>query len=831
MALVFKWLFRCVLTLVIFAFLAGYLAYYLGSRSLPDYDMSYTVDSQSTQLSGEIEIARDTADVPHIFAQNDEDAYFGLGFAHAQDRLFQMTLMRRTVQGKLSEVFGSQTQATDELMRRLAVYDAAEASALVQTPETMRALQAYARGVNAWIGEVNKGSMGRGAPEFFIFPADIPYWRPVDSIALLKLVALRQSDHIATEVLRARTTLILPPERVLDILPDAPDGTDAFLPDYASLFPDAKTEPHTSYLAAAEHIDFPLAGLSAAPFAGASNSWAAASGRSASGASLMANDPHLAFSAPGAWYLARLELSTGGVIGASIPGVPLIVAGRKDALAWGITAAYTDDADVFIERLNPNNPSEVMGIDGFEPMRSRASIVRIKDEPPVTLTLNWTANGPVLPSAAFDIGMITPPGHVAAVSWTALAPDDTSMSAGLALMQAKTVPQALSAAEGFVAPAFNLTLADPSDIAQKTIGRAPLRGENHQSQGRIPSPGWRSENRWLGARDYDDLPLFQSSDRGIVGNTNNKTTSEAFPKHLSFHWGDTQRIERWKGLMQNREVHTRDSFIEAQNDIVSYSARALLPLVAAELWFTGEAAPEGTPERARQRALNLLAEWNGEMNEHLPEPLLYYAWMRSVQDRLIRDELGPLARSYTHVEPLFIERVFRDVDGASIWCDVLQSAKTETCADIARLSLDDALLWVQETYGTALESLRWGDAHTAAHIHPVLGDMPFLKWIVNIRQSTSGGDNTLMRGLTSGTGLEPFTNVHGAAYRGVYDFADPNSSVFIITTGQSGHPLSRHYDDLGEFWRRGEYVPMSLDPELARAAGTGITHIIPAPVP
>mgnify|MGYP005997215021 FL=1 len=215
------------------------------------------------------------------------------------------------------------------------------------------------------------------------------------------------------------------------------------------------------------------------------------------------------------------------------------------------------------------------------------------------------------------------------------------------------------------------------------------------------------------------------------------------------------------------------------------------------------------------------------MNEHLPEPLIYSAWMRALQDRLIRDELGPLARAYTHVEPLFIERVYRDLDGASVWCDVLQSAAVETCSDIARLALDDALLWVGETYGTALESLRWGDAHTADHKHPVLGNVPFVKWVVNIRQSTSGGDNTLMRGVTSGKGDQPFTNVHGAAFRGVYDFADPDSSVFIIPTGQSGHPLSRHYDDLGELWRRGEYVPMSLDPDLARAAGVGITHILP----
>ncbi|MDG1736690.1 MAG: penicillin acylase family protein, partial [Paracoccaceae bacterium] len=276
-----------------------------------------------------------------------------------------------------------------------------------------------------------------------------------------------------------------------------------------------------------------------------------------------------------------------------------------------------------------------------------------------------------------------------------------------------------------------------------------------------------------------------------------------------------------------RPIHTRESFIEAQQDSVSVAARTLLPLIGADLWFTGNAAADGSPERLRQRALELLANWNGEMNEHLPEPLIYSAWTRALQDRLIRDDLGPLATEYTHVEPLFIERVFRDVDGASVWCDVVQSADIETCSEISQQALDDALVWITDRYGSALESLRWGDLHQATHDHPVLGKVPVLQYFVNIRQSTSGGDHTLNRGVALGEGENPYQNHHGAGFRGVYDFADPDSSVFIIATGQSGHPLSRHYDDLGELWRRGEYVPMTLDPELAGAAATGVTVLQP----
>jgi len=345
----------------------------------------------------------------------------------------------------------------------------------------------------------------------------------------------------------------------------------------------------------------------------------------------------------------------------------------------------------------------------------------------------------------------------------------------------------------------------------------------------MPTYGYVAANRWQGLKPFSENPAWLSPPGGIVGNTNNKLLDAPFPENLSFVWGDSQRVERWRFLMQSREIHTRDSFIEAQLDTVSNAARTLLPLVGRDLWFTGEAAAQGTPERLRQEALALLAEWNGAMNEHLPEPLIYAAWMRALQERLVRDELGPFADAFGHMEPLFIERVFRDTDGASVWCDVRQSAPVETCDDVARLALDDALLLIGAGDGTTLESLRWGDVHEAAHDHPVLGTIPFLQWFVNIRQSTSGDGDTLMRGRTLGSGPNPYLNVHAAAYRGVYDFADPDSSVFIIATGQSGHPLSRHYDDLGELWRRGEYIPMSLEPALARAAAEGITKLVPAP--
>jgi penicillin amidase len=822
MLIAFRWLLRALTGLIVLGVVAGFLTYYVLSRSLPDYNEGFALPG----LSAPVEIVRNNANVPHIFGKSEADVFYALGFAHAQDRLWQMTMLRRTAQGRLSEIFGARTVKIDELLRRLDLYTLAQASVGAQDARTNLALDAYAAGVNAWINQVNLGARGRGAPEFFFFSNEISAWSPADSLAIMKLMALQLSAHLEDEVIRAQMSLILPSVRLSDILPDDPTSGIAALPDYAALMPGQFPQPAQRQAA---YIDTPLSPFHSRDFAGASNAWAAMPNRSAAAGSLLANDPHLGFTAPSIWYLARLELPTGGVIGGTIPGMPLVLVGRSERLGWALTSSYLDDQDVVIERVNPENPEEYLTPEGPKPFTSRQTILTIKDAEPVTLTLRWSESGPILPGSHYDLASVTPAGHVAALEWTALSGRDTSMTAAMRLMMAGSVADGIAAGQLFVAPSQNLTLSDANGIAMQTIGAMPARDRSHTTKGRMPAPGWQGKNRWTGTLPYSDNPRFVNPGSGLLGNTNNKTIDRPFPLHVSFEWGDTQRIQRWLALMKTREVHTRDSFIEAQLDTVSPTARNLLPLLGADLWFTGAAAPEGTPERMRQKALELLAQWNGEMNEHLPEPLIAEAWLRAVQDRLARDEIGPLADKFSHPEPVFIERVFRNLEGASVWCDVIQSAAVETCTDISRMALDQALLDLSETYGPDLESWRWGDAHQATHDHAVLGDVPILRYFVNIRQSTSGGDTTLLRGRTKGTGPNPYLNVHGGGYRGVYDFADPDSSVFIQSTGQSGHPLSRYYDDLSELWRRGEYIPMSLDPELARAAAVGITRLTPAP--
>jgi len=820
MAGVFRILLRIAIGSIALVVCAVVVAYYLAARSLPDYDAELELPG----ALGKIEVVRDTANVPHIFADQDEDVFFGLGYVHAQDRLWQMSMMRRTAQGRLSEIFGPDTVHIDTYMRHLDLYSTAVRSLSVQSPETLAALNAYARGVNARLHEINTYARGRGAPEMFLFNAPFATWQPADSLVMLKLMSVTLSSHMKREIRRAKVSLALPdPERIVDILPDHPATATIALPDYASLWDTPMFE--TALVDASP--DHPLAPWKSIEHAGASNAFAAAPARSAAGGTILANDPHLELTAPTIWYLARMELSTGGVIGATIPGIPLILSGRNEKLAWGMTSSYLDDQDILMEEVNADNPTEYRTEEGWKKFRTRQSIINVADGTPKTLTLRWSDNGPILPLDMFDLASVTPRGHVPALSFSALSPADTTMTAAFNMIQAENVTDAIAALEGYIAPSQNVTFIDRDSIGFKVIGAMPKRSISHQTQGRMPALGWVRDNQWDGRLPYSDNPEVINPETGIIGNTNNKTTDADFPNHVSFEWGDSQRINRLKRLMEMRKVHTRESLIEAQLDTVSFTAQSLLPLIGKELWFTGEAGERGTLAWQRTTALSLLADWNGEMNEHLPEPLIYSAWLRAIQTRLIRDELGPLAEEFTHVEPLFIERVYRDIEGASVWCDVIQSAPVETCDQIASRALDDALVWLSDNFNRDPNALRWGDAHQATHDHAVLGKIPVLHYFANIRQSTSGGDNTLLRGRTRGGDVDPFHNVHAAGYRSVVDFADPDSSVFVTSTGQSGHFLSRHYDDLGQLWRLGEYVPMSLDPRLARAAATGITTITP----
>ena len=815
---VLKWLLRLFVFVLVVAATGAGLGWYLITRSLPDYEGEVQVSG----LDAPVRIIRDANAVPHIRASSAHDAFFAMGLVHAQDRLWQMELSRRAAQGRMSALLGARTVELDRLVKTLDLYGHAARSVEAQSPETLAILEAYAKGVNAWIRHVNARALGRGAPEFFAFPTQLSPWTPVDSQAILKIMALRLSNSAQNEVRRAQAALSLPPPRLADILPDYPVGAQnapkrptVMLPGTDRVMgPSAPSDP----MLAAFGIGLPP------EMAGASNAWAVDGTRTSSGKPLLANDPHLWLSAPSVWHLSAMQAPGISVIGGALPGAPAVLIGHNGELGWGLTTANVDDQDLYVERVNPDNPEEYLLPDGnWAPFQTRSIRIEVADQLPLTGVVRSTRNGPVLTGKQFEADRITPDGHVTALKWTALSDDDTSMTAVLELMFAGSVEEGISAASKAVAPAQNVILADSNGVGMVVAGRIPKRSPNSLSQGRVPSAGSLEANDWLGYWPAADNPRVLRPGGGAVANANNRTTDAPYPAHISFDWAHPYRIQRLDKELTARAFHSRNGFVALQNDTVSEMARSVLPLIARDLWWR-----EGTPAEEnpiRRRALELLAEWNGAMDQHGPEPLIFQEWMRALTRRLAADELGPLFDKFEGPRPLFVERVYRDIEGASIWCDVDKTPEKETCGAIASTALNDALVRLQRDHGNSVEAWRWGEEHVAVHRHMPFGFLDPLGVLFNIEQETAGGNYTLLRGLSPGRGKKPFQNVHAAGLRMVLDFADLDRSQFVISTGQSGHPFSRWYDHLSEIWGRGGMIPMSMRDEDAQAGSVGITTL------
>jgi len=830
MSALWRWFVRLLFGVMLIGLIAVGAVYWYASRSLPNIDG----EVQVAGLDSEVEIIRDAYGVPRILAESETDGLFALGYVHASDRLWQMDLSRRLVQGRMSERFGERALATDRLMRALDLDGYAERSLTALQVDTVALLESYAAGVNARLGEIENGD--KGAPEFTIFGGDIDPWRPADSLSVVKSMAFQISlASLLRESARGRISLALDPAQVRDLYPEYPGkGIDAFPAEEeqetrlssptrttATTSPNfppvksARTGPWSTPQPYDQALGF--IGLDTSQMAGASSAWAVEGSRTAGRAPLLASDPHLPLTAPSIWHPVQVTAPGLSVIGATLPGVPAIAYGRSEDIAWGLTATQLDDIDIFIEKLAPDDAEKYVGPEGPLEFETKTEIVNVKGSTPVELTLRKSRHGPVMPLDTAGLAAVTPDDHVATIAWTALADDDTTIEALMALNRASSAEDAIKIAAQVVAPALNLIVADKETVGIAVAGRVPLRRFTAPFQGRLPSPGWSDRNDWTGWLRDTALPRLIEPESGAVANANNRIGNAPFPRHLSFDWDAPYRINRIEKLLNAREAHSIESFKAMQSDTVSGTARALLPLIAAPLW------DEKQPSDAhplRQSVLLRLRLWNGEMSEHDPEPLIFSAWLNTLLPLLVKDELGELISSYHGPRPLFLERVFKDINGASRWCDdITTEDRTEICTEIAAKALDEALEKLTAAYGDDDRAWRWGMAHTALHRHATLGSISTkvlgvrlgLDRFVNISQETSGGDDTLNRGAMAHRGRNPFNNVHGAGFRGIYDFSDLNRSQYIVSTGASGHPFSEYYANLSPLWRIGEYMPMSLE--------------------
>lgn len=739
-------------------------------------------------LGSEVEVIRDRHGIPHIEAKSTTDAYFALGFLHAQDRLWQMEVQRRVAAGRLSEVFGPAALDYDKTMRTLGIRRHAEAALATLSPDTRRALEAYAAGVNAQI----RSAVWPPPPEFLVFNLTPEPWVPADSLGWLKMMAWDLGGSFRAELLRmALAKAGLSPQQIREFLPPYPGDAPVALPDLAGLYRDIGIDPVG--LAAA---------LPGAPGTGiGSNNWVVGGSRSATGRPLLANDPHLGLSAPSVWYFAHWRTPEGNAIGATLPGVPMLVLGRTDRIAWGFTNTGPDVQDLFIEKVDPADPARYLTPGGSAPFETRAEVIRVKGQADVALTVRRTRHGPVISDVMARAGAMLDPGHVMAFAWTALVDDDRTAQAGLRAVSARSWPEFVAAFEDYVAPQQNIVYADvDGNIGFLAPGRVPVRKPENDIKGQAPSPGWEARYDWAGFIPYAELPKSFNPASGKVVTANNKIVPDGYRHHITADWQEPYRAQRIDALIEARPTHSIESFKAIQGDVLSLPMAALLPYLRS--------APAASAPSAA--AIELLKRWDGSMTADRPEPLILTAWLRELSKAIYADELGTVFADVRDIRPRFLRAILADEDGQGRWCDDTGTSIRETCAQLLGQSLEAALKDLGERYGREMQKWRWGEAHVARSRHRPFSGQPVLGNLFDIAVPTPGDGFTVNVGKHDlRDDRDPYANRHAASLRAIYDLADLDRSVFIHSTGQSGNVVSPQYADLAEPWSRMGYLPMT----------------------
>lgn len=733
--------------------------------------------------------------VPHIFSGSIDDAYMALGFLHAQNRMWQMELMRRSGQGRLSEVFGSRSLDRDKLMRTLDLYGHARRSIDRLSPEARAALDAYARGVNAWLERRTGPLEPRLPPEFLLLWHKPEPWQPTDSLVILKQLSLQLSRNLDKEIDRLTfAALGLSPAEIEDLLPTQTQWGAPPLPDIRALYP-LRQPP----LIAPRR----RAGLDVSPSDGASNNWVVSGALTRSGKPLLAGDPHLRLSAPSIWYLVHMAVADGAaanLVGASLPGTPLVPLGRGDTFAWALTNAETDVQDLFVERVNPDNPRQYQTPTGWQDFGRETIAIRVRGSEDVVMERLTTRHGPVISSVYRAIEGILAPGHVAALQWTSLSDDDTTIEAGLFEPSLRTVRDAIDRTRPTVGPMQSMVVADTKgDIGFIAPGRLPVRDPSNAVSGRAPVPGWLAQYDWRGYVTFEALPRLDNPAANAIGTTNTRIVAPDFPHLLTWDWGPAYRQQRYEQLIPGRRDHDVASMRTAQLDVHSSAAARLAPLMIA-------AARSGSPSPRAARELDAVAAWDGGMRADIAEPLIFIAWMRQALDAVWRDDLGDAASLSPDERVATLIRLLEGLPTARDWCDDRTTTAIETCGQTMALALEGALADLDQRFGKDRRKWRWDDAHYADGLHEPLGRLPLIGRFFNVRIPSSGGPFTLNRGKTDLASPEPYANRGATTFRAIYDLADLEASIFIQSTGQSGNPFSPHYRSFAGPWSKGGYI-------------------------
>jgi len=802
-----RWVIRLFTLIVFLAVAIAGGVYFVVRSSLPDLNGTITVDRP---LSAPVEIVRDRHAVPHIRASSRNDVAFGLGYAQAQDRLWQMEINRRIAAGRLAEVFGPAALNTDKFLRTLGIRRKAAVAFGALKPETQAYLQAYADGVNVFLST----RMGFLPPEFLAFDIAPEPWTPTDSLGWLKMMAWDLSGNWGNELARLGLARRLTKQQIEEFFPPYPGDGPIALADRTEL-----------YRKVADAIDFDrLMNLlpSPPPEGIGSNNWVVNGKHTVTGSPLLANDPHLGLTSPAIWYFAHLSSPQGDVVGATLPGVPGVILGHNDHIAWGFTNTGPDTQDLYIERVSTEDPTRYVTPTGTAPFDTHREIIKVRGEPDVTLTVRETRHGPVISDVHDGARRAVNDGYVLSFAWTALRDDDTTADAVVGLESISTWPGFVENFRRYVTPQQNIVYADQDgNIGFLAPGLIPTRRPDNDLKGLAPAPGWDARYDWTGFIPFDDLPRSFNPARGIIATANNKIVSDSYPYFLTSEWAEPYRARRIDQMLRERDIHSVESFKQIQGDVMSLMAADLLPLMLAAPVKTGPRNPEISTGR------DLLAGWDGSMAANRPEPLIFAAWYRELTRLVLADELGESFVPLWQSRPQLMKNILRNIGGQSRWCNNVATGRATACADLIAEALDRAFDDLKPRYGADVSRWRWGDAHYALAEHRPFSKVPLLKSLFEVSAPTPGDTFTIDVGRNNpADDRAPYANRHAPSLRAIYDLADLNRSQFIHSTGQSGHPLSPYYRDYAAAWVAVQYIPISAKPADYEAGAIGRLRLI-----
>jgi penicillin amidase len=827
------WL-AAVLGAVVLALIAG-TAFTIWSvrRPFPEYDGTITL----LALAGDVEVVRDQHGIPHIYADTAEDLFRAQGYVHAQDRFWEMDFRRHMTAGRLSELFGEDQVGTDTFIRAMGWRRVAEQELPLLSPATRRYLEAYAEGVNGWLAGRSGGELGFAYTLLGLTGGDnAPEpWRPLDSLAWLKAMAWELRGNMQDEVERSLLAAHLPMDRVEQLYPDypfdrnAPIVDDAYLSggalaaaapasrtvDASRMLPAAALEALRTVADAAETMPDLLGD---GPGVG-SNSWVVDGSKTASGAPLLVNDPHLAPAMPSIWYQVGLHCRTVSaecpfqVGGFSFSGLPGVVIGHNDRIAWGLTNLSPDVTDLYLEKVEGD--TYLVG-DEMVAMETREETIEVAGADPVTVVVRATRHGPLLSDhddELRDVGVDAPvdaeapprgDGYGVALRWTALEPGRTA-DALFRLNAAEDWSSFRQAVSLFEVPAQNLVYADvEGTIGYQMPGKIPIR---RSGDGRWPVPGWTEAHEWVGYIPFAALPSVQSPDEQFLVTANQPVTSEAYPFLLSDDFDYGQRAQRIRDLIEKSGPLDAEAMVDIQMDSYSSNAEILVPALLA----VGESAAYYGD------GMELLRDWDYTQPPDSAAAAYFNAVWRNLLRLTFHDELPEEVRPDGGGRWFEVIRHLLEAPDDPYWDDVSTEDVVERRDTILRQAIRDGRDEMTRMQGKDPSKWAWGRLHALTLREPTFGSsgMGPIVVLVNRGPVEVGGGESIVQ-ATGWTAPNGFATDWVPSMRMVVDLSDLNASRWIDLTGVSGHPYHNHYGDQTELWRTGETLQMYWDETTIR---------------